>query len=253
MLEAISRILDRCETSDSVLPPVGLFNEGWMLRLVLDWFDRNRDIAHPLAFAPGARWYSEAALPSRFFPQSRSDTRAESYTHADGIIGHFFIAAGDRGYATLVPNARQFVVIEAKLGSRLSTGTKRAPTYDQATRYVACTAHTLGLAGVDPTTLDRLAFYVLAPGRQIQSGVYADLVTKQSIERKVRERVDWYEGAHDVWFETTFLPVLARIDLGFLSWEEILASLQQTPEIELMTQFYAQCLRFNPLRGKNAV
>ena len=223
-----------------------------MLRLVLDWFDRHRGIDHPLAFAPGARWYCEAALPSRFFPRARGDPRAESYTHADGIIGHFFIAAGDRGYATLLPDARQFVVIEAKLGSRLSTATKHAPAYDQATRYVACIAHTLGLAGIDPAAMDRLAFYVLAPDRQIQSGVYADLVTKRSIESKVRERASQYKGEQDAWIETTFLQTLARITLGFLSWEVILAALPQTPETKLMTEFYAQCLRFNPLRGKDA-
>jgi|SRR5579859_1481181 len=68
------------------MPPTQLFNEGWMLRLVLDWFDRNREIHHPLSFTPDARWYSEALLTSRFLPQSRPDSRAESFTHADAIM-----------------------------------------------------------------------------------------------------------------------------------------------------------------------
>ena len=101
MLEAISRILGRCGSVASVLPPTELFNEGWMLRLVLDWLDRNRQVEHPLSFRAGARWYSEALLPSRFLPKTRGDSRAESFTHADGILGHFGVASGVRGDATL--------------------------------------------------------------------------------------------------------------------------------------------------------
>lgn len=253
MLEPISRILGRCGSADSVLPPTELFNEGWMLRLVLDWFDRNRQVEHPLSFRADARWYSEALLPSRFLPQTRGDSRAESFTHADGIIGHFDIASGERGDASLLPGAKQFVITEAKLGSGLSAGTKNAPAYDQAARNVACMAYMLGIKSIDPSTVDRLAFYVVAPEEQIKSGVFADLVSKASIERKVRERINSYEGAHDAWFQVTFLSTLGRIELGILSWEGVLSALPKTKETELMSEFYAQCLRFNPLRTRSAV
>jgi hypothetical protein len=253
MLEAISRILGRCGTDGSVLPPTELFNEGWMLRLVLDWLDQNRQVEHPLSFRAGARWYSEALLPSRFLPKTRDDSRAESFTHADGIIGHFGVASGARGDATLLPDAKQFVVTEAKLGSGLSAGTKNAPAYDQAARNVACMAHVLDKNGIDPSTVDRLAFYVVAPDAQIKSGIFADLVTKESIQRKVGERIRSYEGAHDAWFKSTFLPTLERIELGILSWEAVLAALPKAKETELMSGFYERCLRFNPLRARNAV
>src|SRR2546425_6409929 len=88
MLERIADLLARCDSDASVLPPTTLYNEGWMLRLVLDWFDQNRGLGHELAFLPGARWYSEALLASRFLPERRGDNRAESFTHADGVIGH---------------------------------------------------------------------------------------------------------------------------------------------------------------------
>lgn len=254
MLDAISRILGRCGTDGSVLPPTELFNEGWMLRLVLDWLDRNRQVEHPLSFRSGARWYSEALLPSRFLPQTRGDSRAESFTHADGILGHFDVASGLRGDARLLSDAKQFVITEAKFGSGLSAGTKNAPAYDQAARNVACMAYMLDIKGIDPSTVDRLAFYVVAPDAQVKSGVFADLVTKESIERKVRERVSSYRGAHDAWFKDKFLPTLERIELGILSWKkDVLAALPKTKETELMSEFYEQCLRFNPLRAKRAV
>jgi hypothetical protein len=62
------------------LPPTQLYI-GWLLRLVLDGLDRHRGIEHPLSFIPGARWYSEALLPSRSMPRSRGDKLAESFTH----------------------------------------------------------------------------------------------------------------------------------------------------------------------------
>jgi hypothetical protein len=111
----------------------------------------------------------------------------------------------------------------------------------------------LGDKGIDPSTVDRLAFYVVAPDVQVKSGVFADLVTKGSIERKVRERVRSYEGAHDAWFKSTFLPTLERIELDILSWEAVLAAFPKTKETELMSEFYERCLRFNPLRARNAL
>lgn len=248
MLEAIAKILGRCGTDDPVLPPTTLFNEGWLLRLTLDWLDHHRDADHVLRFASGARWYSEALLPSQFLPQTRGDPRAESFTHADGLIGHFSVRPGARGDATILSNAGQFIVTEAKLGSALSAGTKNAPGYDQAARNVACIAHMLGVAGVDPTTVQNLALYVIAPQQQIDSGVFANLVTKESVEAKVRERIGAYDGAHDRWFEHTFKPVLSRIRLSLLSWESVLEALPDTSETRLIADFYRECLRFNPMR-----
>lgn len=251
MLTAIKEILSRCGTNRSVLPPTELFNEGWMLRLVLDWFDKHRGFSHQLAFEPDARWYSEALLPSRFLPRTRGDSLAELFTHADGVIGHFTVQSGRRGDAVLDSSPTQFVVTEAKLGSSLSAGTKNAPQYDQAARNVACMAHMLSVVGVSPDAVSRLGFYVLAPRKQIESGVFGNLLSCQSIEAKVRERVSAYDGAHDTWFRDSFLPLLERIEITALSWEQILASLPATKERAELECFYAQCLKFNPLRGKS--
>lgn len=249
MPKRVAELLARCGSNASVLPPTELYNEGWLLRLVLDWFDRNRTLSHQLSFLQGARWYSEALLPSRFLPQHRGDGRAESFTHADGLIGHFSIAPGERGEARLLPQPKQFVVAEAKLASTLSSGTKNAPEYDQAARNVACMAHMLG--GVaDLTTIEHVGFYVIAPDRQIKAGVFGNLVTKESIRRKVAERVAKYQGQWDIWFSGTFEPVLKRIDLSILSWESILGALPNDQESVGIREFYSLCQRFNPYASK---
>lgn len=130
MYPAIVEILSRCGTEAAVLPPTQLYNEGWLLRLVLDRLAQSKQGDHPPSLEPGAIWYSEALLPSRFLPTRRGDTLAESFTHADGVVGHFRVRSGLRGDVELLPQPAQFMVIEAKLGSSLSAGTKNAPAYD---------------------------------------------------------------------------------------------------------------------------
>lgn len=249
MNRQITELLARCGEPGSVMPPTELYNEGWMLRLVLDWLDRHREVEHPLAFLPEARWYSEALLPSRFKPRQRGDQLAESFTHADAVIGHFDISPGERGAASLRADTVQFVVCEAKLGSGLSLGTTNAASFDQAARNVACMANMIGEKHVPVTRLARLGFYVIAPDAQIGAKVFRTLVTQESVRTKVAARVAQYEDADmDDWYRTVFEPVLGAIDLQLMSWESVLDRLPAGPEVTALREFYSQCLRFNPLR-----
>jgi len=252
MSERVAEMLLKCGTEVAILPPTDLYNEGWLLRLVLDWFERSHLEGHPLSLFDDARWYSEALLASRFLPTRRGDPLAESYTHADGVVGHFDISPGERGEATLRKDARQFIVIEAKLASALSKGVKNSPDYGQAARNAACIAHAVHVAEVEPTALASLAFYVVAPEQQIQSGVFEDLVTKKRIRNQVKSRVAQYGGVHDLWFEEAFLPTLERMAVDLLSWESIIDQIKQHDANSGLLEFYQQCLRFNPMRGSSA-
>ena len=243
--EAITRLLARCDSDSSVLPPTELYSEGWMLRLVLDWVERNPTFEHCLSFAQGSRWFSEALLPSRFLPKVRGDVNNESFTHADGIIGHFEVASGKRARAEISQNAKQFIVTEAKLGSALSKGTKNALGYDQAARNVACIAYMVGKAQIAPSSFHCLAFYVLAPEAKIKSNTFADLVSAPSIKQKVKDRVHLYGEVHNEWYDKIFLPVLEQIKLGVLSWESIIAALPKNQETAAIASFYEKCLQFN--------
>ena len=218
--------------------------------MVLDWFDRNRGSGHELEFLPESVWYSEALLASQFLPEYRGDRRAESYTHADGLIGHFRIGPGERVEATLCAGAQQFAVIEAKLGSSLSAGVANAPYFDQAARNVACIAEVLHRADLDPTSLEKLALYVAAPEQQIGAGVFRDLMTKDSIRAKVRQRVSQYDGARDAWYHDAFLPALDCIDLDLITWESILENISARQATPQLVTFYERCLEFNPLKSR---
>jgi hypothetical protein len=228
------------------MPATMLYNEGWMLRLLIDWFSTHPMPGHPLEFYSGAKWYSEPLLASQFAPRTRGDSLGESWTHADGVIGHFEVRVG-RGDIKVLPGAQQLVVAEAKMFSGLSSGTKRAEGFDQAARNVACIAHLLSDAKVEPSSVRRLSFYVIAPQEQSDRGTFGDLISKDNILRKVQLRCDKYKGDKSEWFETWFKPTLDAINVRFLSWEELCDDVRKTePDCgQSLTDFLSTSIAHN--------
>lgn len=247
MLERIRAMMKAVEGAGPVFPPTVLFNENWLLRLALDWFAAHPTEAHPLGFRDGARWFSEALLPSAFLARHKGDPLAESWTHADGAIGHFQIGAGAKGDLALLPDATQLTILEGKIFSRLSPGVKKAPYFDQAARNVACIAEVLCRAERPPGQVATLGFYVLAPQSQIDDGVFAPEVTHESIRQKVHRRVGDYEDQRDKWYEQWFEPTLKHIQIACLSWEDIIAQISDNDPSagKAMNDFHAKCLHFN--------
>ena len=164
MIETIARIL----SDHSVVLPTETYNEGWLLRITLDWYCHRAKSDPKAFFDQGASWFSEGRLSSQFLPRWRGDPLAESHTNADGVIGHFDIA--QRSEIRPRRDARQLLVLEAKLASKLSSGTTKAPGYDQAARSVACLAH-IAEAGIAPTSLT-YGFYVICPGSMTSRSDY---------------------------------------------------------------------------------
>jgi hypothetical protein len=250
-LAKINEMLRLANTENRIFSATILYNEGWLLRLVLDWFSRHRSLRHPLNFTSDARWFSEALLRSQFFARQRGDHLAETSTHADGVVGHVIIGQSARANTKLAEGATQFIVTEAKLFSRLSPGVKHAPYFDQAARSIACIAEVLFRALRWPEDLSSLGFFVLAPSEQVKINVFKNELTKESIQDKVLRRVSEYPSpdreTKDEWRRDWFLPTVQHMKIECLCWEEIIESLR-TEDVEFGSElfdFYAECLRFN--------
>ena len=56
----------------------------------------------------------------------------------------------------------------------------------------------------------------------------------------MQDRAASYRGDRDEWFDEWFVPTLDAIDLGVLSWEELLKGLDPSYQ-----SFYDQCLLHN--------
>jgi hypothetical protein len=250
VIDRIEAMLRRCDGDQRVMPPTHLYNEGWLLRAAIDWLADHPLVDHALAVPDGTRWYSEALLPSQFLPRRHGDPLAESYTHADGAIGDFDIGNSGEGDLALRPDARRFVVVEAKLHSKLSSGTKNAPGYDQAARNVACLAHVLSLAPRRPDEMATLGFFVVAPASQIQDHVFDAQLSKDGIREKVSKRVAAYQDTDmGEWFDQWFLPTLQRTRIAPLSWEELGAFITKHDAAagQSFLEFYSRCLQYNRL------
>ena len=152
--ERILQQLQECDTADHKFPPTDLFNENWMLRIILDWFTANGNTESLIPVLPKSKWYSEALLASAFLSQYRGDPLGEKHTHADGAIGHFTIGGSGKGDLVLLPAAEQLIIIEAKMFSPLSSGVTNAKYYDQAARTVGCMAEVLRLSNRHPADMD---------------------------------------------------------------------------------------------------
>ncbi len=244
----IDEIFRSFDTESPFLPPTQLYNEGWMLRLLMHWFATNGPncVSSPLSIPNGCQWYSEALLPSPFLPKDKKDKFAESWTHADGVIGDFEIGKENKGGLTLKPEAKHFVVIEAKMYSGLGSGVKNAPYYNQVARTIACMAEVLHRAKRQPSDIDMLGFYVFAPDEKIGSCNFDEYI--ESLENTVYKRISDYpvtkRNELNHWFEEWFLPTKIELSTKTYSWESLIDSMSKCDRQDL-NNFYDRCLHFN--------
>ena len=249
--EIISKMLESAHTDGAVFPPTILYNEGWMLRIVLSLQSEGIECL-PFNFLPGAKWFSEALIDSPFLPRFRGDPQAEGLTHLDGAIGHFDIRPGTKTGLVLRADSTQFVAIEAKMFSPLSKGTTNAPNYDQAARIVACIAWEISRSNRAVNDFGSLGFYLIAPSEQNKSGIFSSLVNCHSIKEKVERRIDAYSEDHEkhadlrIWYDGFFLPTLERIDIRCVPWETVIDKIDETA----IRKFYNRCLKFNKPRER---
>lgn len=227
--------------------PTEIYNESWLIKLVLHHASAIPGDDFPLSFLEGSTWFSEGLLPTAFKARYQGDPWAESRTNADGTIGHINIGEKGKADLSLKSTAAQFTVLEAKINAPLSKGVAHAPFYDQAARNVACMAETLAQSGVKPSALDRLDFIVLAPQEAIEGGRFSKEMDPKGLKQKVRKRVDSYAGEMEDWYRIHFMPAFKHILLRSVSWEETIHWISShKPKIaEQLSAFYHLCLKYN--------
>jgi hypothetical protein len=252
----VTRIQEMLRLSDGsgrLFPATILFNEGWLLRLVLSWFSSAQPSNQVISFQPRATWFSEALLPSQFRPRSRNDVLAEGWTHADGVIGQITIGQAALADAEPLADASQLLITEAKLFSPLSRRVTNAAYFDQAARNVACLAEMLHLRQRPPHELKSLGFFVLAPLEQIDAGVFSSEMTRESLRDKVTRRVtEYHDPKKEQWLREWFLPTLEHARVGCASWESLLDHIHSV-DAEFggeLRAFYSRCLEFNRLQER---
>ena len=290
ILVPIIEILSNADEKKTNIQPTLLYNEGWMLRLVLDWFAKNPEIEYEgLSIPQDCTWFSEALLPSPFL---RGKTGREGYTHADGVVGKFCIGClqtsepfsidacttksfcpesgsvgKNKGKLSLKPDCDFFYVVEAKMSSSLSSGTTHAEEYNQAARSIACIAElwiqqqlkkkpNLKIKDLKIEEVYKLGFYVLLPREHpdLKNGEIELILNPKNIKSAIGERI------------TNRMP---EIDNGSTNWlkdnldnfvEKLLKqSIKAITWEEILkaignsslNDFYAKCKIYNGIRDKS--
>jgi len=246
-LKIIADLIEQFDPENPHFRPTEIYNENWLLKGFLYQASQAGLLNSPFSFFDGASWFSEALLPTAFQARYQGDKLAESRTNADGVIGHFLIGEKAKADLELKPNAKQFVVVEAKISAPLSSGTINAPGFDQAARNVACIAEVLHRANISPDEIDDLSFIVLAPKHSIEAGTFAAEMELRGMRQKIQDRVSAYEGDLDEWYKKWAEPTLTSISIHTVSWEQAIESLQRVkPEAAYsLKEFYRLCLEFN--------
>ncbi|TFG68998.1 MAG: hypothetical protein E4H27_07480 [Anaerolineales bacterium] len=107
-------------------------------------------------------------------------------------------------------------------------------------------AEVISRAGIDPVSLKRLEFILLAPKDAIDNGTFSKEMNKASIQEKVKKRVKAYEGSLDGWYNNHFATTLENIHVHTLSWESTLKWISDNkPEVaDKLSAYYELCLKY---------
>ncbi|TFH16915.1 hypothetical protein E4H04_05860 [Candidatus Bathyarchaeota archaeon] len=109
-------MLQKIVSGEYGVNPTLIYNEGWMLRLLLH-YPHEGVSCFPIPSDAESKWFSEVQLPTAFKARHRGDPLSENRTNVDGVYGHLKIKTGTKSGLLLDKKAKSFVVLEAKMFS----------------------------------------------------------------------------------------------------------------------------------------
>jgi hypothetical protein len=226
-----------------LFPGTLIFNEGWLLRLVLkEWLAGSGASRFGfLPFPEGVNAYSEGQLYTPFKARRGAHNKlAESHTRIDGIVGDFSIS-GTKSGVVLKPDLRYVAAFEAKLYAPIGRGVTNAPWYDQVSRTAACLINSILLAEPRGTYAAHLAVLYPEDNHDIDPNLY----TKDYVQRQITRRVQGFlktgePGDAVERFAGGWKDVLQRLHVWFFTWEDVLGDIGSGE----LRGFYDRCKGF---------
>jgi hypothetical protein len=236
LLNQIIDIIKTVESKNSNINPTIIYNEGWMLRLLIQQSITEQLIVHGLDFSKIKNWTSEALISSPFV---FAKVRREGYTHADAALGDFDVDYSKRGEIIVAKNASIFGIIEAKMGSNLSQGTTHAKNYNQASRNITCIAHNTRC-----NSACEIFFFIAAPQSTIDNHELQEQLNQTTIQ--IKHRFGAYPEDDSVRDNMdTILYIAAKMRKEVISFEEWLGAIQDQHAKKDLQDFYCKCLKWN--------
>ena len=242
-MNGIIDIIRGINSSKTNLNPTEIYNEGWMTRLFVFYSIKEKLRIRTIDFAKVENWCSEAVISGPFKPRKRGDNLGEGFTHADMTIGDFDVDFEVKGAIKLQDNAKLFGIIEAKMGSNLSQGTKNAPDYNQASRNLACIAK----ESLDYESC-KTFFGVVAPEIKIDDYKLKAQVEKDFMLQQISNRFEMYPTQFRQEERMSEILVKAKeTDVWVISYEEWLEHFTNVAIINEISDFYIKAKKWNKI------
>lgn len=236
-MEDILEIIKSIDSDHSHLNPTVIYNEGWMTRLLVNNSIRYSIKIKGLDFGRMEKWTSEALISSPFI---RADFDREGYTHADIVLGDFSVSYETRGEIVILDNAKTFGIIEAKMGSNLSQGTKYALEYNQASRNLACIASQTYNSSCD------IFFAVVGPRTILDKHRIDKQIHLQTMIKQIETRFSSYSDAFKKAQNMESIMTKARgCKIFLISYEEWIEKFENGGVKKLLTEFYEKSKKWN--------
>lgn len=217
-------------------PSLLIYNEGWLLRAVLQlWASSRENKGLPFSCPKEASLFSEAQLRTPFYKAPLKETN----TRVNGLVGDFTIRDGTKSGIDIKQDFKFLAVFEAKMYSGFAQGTTKIKNYSQVSRTIACMINELVLK--KPLAGSCSIYYIgLYPKDSKKIRQPEQKYTKDNIKKEITLRLENDETSHFILkqFNTEWERFLNLIKIEFKTWEEIIDQINQ---VELKT-FYDKCM-----------
>ncbi len=263
MKEILTKIINLTEDeSKRIFSPKLLYNENYLLSLVMYWFlnnddhivnsDTDRKICKAFKCVENTRYYINATLETPFKVRNKGekDPLAEPSANVSGVVGHFKVLYGKKKErVVLLKDANQFVVIETTMTTPLKKGIRCYKEYQQVARDISCMVQTL--SHLENAFIDQIGLFVIAPQETLNMESFKAYTYKKNIEDIVGKRVLQYgNDPSKKAFLELFTRLFSRINVDCISYEEIIRFILKNDLDygDKLENFYKLCLTNNGLK-----
>lgn len=263
MYKILTEIINITEDENKrIFSPKLLYNENYLLSLVMYWFlnndnfivnsDTDRRICKAFKCLENTRCYIDATLetPFKVRHKGEKDPLAEPSTNVSGVVGHFKVLYGKKKERiVLLKDANQFIVIETTMSTPLKKGIKVNKEYQQVARDICCMVQTL--SHLENKFIDHIGLFVIAPQVTLKLESFKTYTYKKNIEEVVENRVKQYgNDSSKKAFLELFTRLFSRIDVDCISYEEIVMFIKKNDSEygDKLEEFYELCLVNNGIK-----
>lgn len=256
----IQKLMEVYEVSKSnngdpkcIFPETDIFNEGWLLRGILNSLMNVKDIKneHLLFFLPfpdESKRFSEGRLKTPFEKKVQEDSNStEGSTPIDGIVGDFELIENSKSGIRILPDFNYISFFEAKMCSSIGTGTRNEKNFSQISRDISYIIfQIMKIKNLEGKTINLVVFYPMN-NKKINPKKYTD-DNKKFIKNEIKNKISGYKLEHKEPsqdfkdFESNYEKLLDRVNLNFIDWETILKEIKDDTPIH---EFYNLCKEFN--------